>query len=174
MTNIRKRVDPPLRGAEADQLYGFLDYHRATLQMKAEGLDAAGLARSLSPSSMTLGGMLKHVAYVEDNWCSVFLHGNEMAAPWCDVDWKADPDWEWHSAASDPPDDLRALHESAVHRSRELVAGLDLDTLSVRRLHGADEPVALRWIVLHLIEEYARHNGHADLIRESIDGSVGE
>ena len=174
VTNLRERIHPPLRGDEADQLYGFLDYHRATLQRKAAGLDAAGLAQTLQPSSMTLGGMLKHLAFVEDNWFSLFLHGHERAAPWRDVDWKADPDWDWHSAASDDPKALRALHDDAVVRSRELAAGVGLDTLSVRRLHGVDQPVTLRWIVLHMMEEYARHNGHADLIRESIDGVVGE
>lgn len=174
MNSISERIDPPLTGDEASQLYGFLDYHRATLQLKAADLDAAGLAQTLPPSAMTLGGMLKHLAYVEDNWFSVFLHGNEMAEPWCDVDWKADPDWEWHSAAADSPGDLRAVHEEAVLRSRDLVAGKDLDTLSARRLRAEDDPVTLRWIVLHMIEEYARHNGHADLIRESIDGVVGE
>ena len=169
-----ERIDPPPAGDEAGQLYAFLDFHRATLQMKVAGLDAAGLAQTLPPSDMTLGGMLKHVALNEDNWFSVFLHGNEYAKPWCDVDWKLDPDWDWHSAGSDSPEHLRALHQDSVVRSRELVVGIDLDTLSKRKLGGADEPVTLRWIVLHMIEEYARHNGHADLIRESIDGSVGE
>ena len=143
-----ERIDPPPAGDEDSQLHGFLDYHRATLQMKAADLDATGLARTLPPSDMTLGGMLKHVALNEDNWFSVFLHGNERAEPWRD--------------------------DHAIGRSRELVAGMDLATLSARRLRGADEQVTLRWIVLHTTEEYARHNGHADLIRESIDGVVGE
>jgi hypothetical protein len=114
------------------------------------------------------------MALVEDNWFSVFLHGQPMARPWCDVDWKSDPDWEWRTAAEDDADALREQLATTVARSRELVAGLELDHESVRRVRSADEPANLRWIVLHMIEEYARHNGHADLLRESIDGSVGE
>ncbi len=171
---MRERPRPPLDGDESGQLYGFLDFQRATLQHKAAGLDAAGLARTLPPSTMTLGGMLKHMAYVEDNWFSVYLHGNEMCPPWRDADWKQDPDWEWHSAADDDPDELRAMLDAAVARSRDLVDGAGLDTMSARVLSQRGRPVNLRWIVLHMIEEYARHNGHADLIRESIDGSVGQ
>ena len=168
------RVHPPLDGDEAPQLHAFLDYHRATLLRKIDGLDAAGLAQPLAPSTMTLGGLVKHLAGVEDSWFSVVLHGHEPALPWRDVDWDADQDWEWHSAADDSPDELRALLGAAVERSRELTAGLSLDTLSVRRLRGVDRPATLRWILLHMLEEYARHNGHADLLREAVDGEVGE
>lgn len=169
-----ERTDPPLAGDEAGQLFGFLDYHRSTLRMKAAGLDRAGLSQRLEPSTMTLGGLLKHLAYVEDSWFTRFLHGRDYPRPWCDVDWKSDPDWEWHSAASDTPDALLAQHAESVERSRAAVAGMDLDSLSARRLRTEDRPVSLRWIALHMLEEYARHNGHADLIRESVDGSVGE
>jgi uncharacterized damage-inducible protein DinB len=168
------RVDPAPRADERAQLFAYLDYQRTTLHMKAAGLSAEQLTHRLSSSALTLGGLLKHMALVEDNWFSVFLHGNQKASPWCDVDWNADPDWEFHSAAADEPDVLREQLADTVDRSRELVAGLELEHESVRRLHGADEPANLRWIVLHMIEEYARHNGHADLLRESIDGTVGE
>ncbi len=169
-----ERVDPPLTGDEASQLYGFLDYQRATLRIKTDGLDAAGLSRRLPPSSLTLGGLLKHLAYVEDNWFSTVLHGHERALSWRDVDWTADRDCELTSAAHDSPEELRALFDASVVRSRELASGVGLDTRSARHLHGTDQPVSLRWIVMHMVEEYARHNGHADLIRESIDGQVGE
>jgi uncharacterized damage-inducible protein DinB len=168
------RVDPVPDADEATQLFGFLDYHRATLLIKTDGLDADQLARAHAPSTMTLGGLLKHLALVEDNWFSVFLHGHDPAEPWAGVDWDADNDWEWHTAADDDPDELRALYTDTVDRARGLVQGLPLDHLSVRRLRHEDRPANLRWIVLHMIEEYARHNGHADLLRESIDGSVGE
>jgi uncharacterized damage-inducible protein DinB len=169
------RPDPPVQGDELAQLHGFLDFQRATLQWKAAGLDADGMRRTLPPSTLTLGGLLKHMALVEDNWFSYFLIGNERLQPWRDFDWDADPDWEFRTAADDDPDDLRALLDDQVARSRQLVAGLPADTLSVRRMRGDDETQAtLRWIVLHMIEEYARHNGHADLIRESIDGQTGE
>jgi len=170
----RDRTDPAYDADEATQLYGFLDYHRATLLMKTEGLTAEQLATSHPPSTMTLGGMLKHLALVEDNWFSVFLLGNDYDAVWADVDWAQDPDHDWQSAAGDSPEELRALLTGTVERVRGLVDGVPLDQMSVRRLRSSDAPVNLRWIVLHMIEEYARHNGHADLIRESLDGSVGE
>ncbi|NUR06475.1 MAG: DUF664 domain-containing protein [Nocardioidaceae bacterium] len=174
MTDPTLRTDPPAVGSEAEQLRAFLDFHRATLQQKTAGLDAAGLAATLPPSTMTLGGLLKHMALVEENWFSYFFHDHPMGEPWASVPWDDDPDWEWRTAADDDPDDLRARHAAAAQRSRDLVAGVDLDRLSARRLRGSDERTTLRWIMLHMVEEYARHNGHADLLRESVDGSVGE
>ena len=171
---MTERTDPPPTADEATQLFAFLDYHRATLLMKTDGLDAEQLARRHPPSTMTLGGMLKHLALVEDNWFSVFLHGNEYDEVWADVDWVNDPDYDWQSATDDDPVELRRLYTDTVDRVRSLVEGVPLDQPSVKRLRRGDRPANLRWIVLHMIEEYARHNGHADLIRESIDGSVGE
>jgi|SRR4051812_19727226 uncharacterized damage-inducible protein DinB len=171
------RPEPPLAAGEAATLLGFLDYQRATLAWKCAGLDAAGLAATFAASSMTLGGLLKHLAFVEDLWCSRWLHGNEKAPPWDAVDWAADPDWDWDSAAGDTPDQLRTLWEDAVARSRPLVADAladgGLERLSRRTWPTGDAP-SLRWVLCHLIEEYARHNGHADLIRESVDGLTGE
>jgi hypothetical protein len=93
------------------------------------------------------------------------------------VDWRADPDWDWHSAAEDSPERLRTLWREAVARSREVVdqalAGGGIDRMSRRRWPDGRTP-SLRWILGHMVEEYARHNGHADLIRESIDGLTGE
>lgn len=172
--SVTQRTDPAYEADEATQLNGFLDYHRATLLQKTDGLDAQQLATTHPPSTMTLGGMLKHLALVEDNWFSVFLHGNDEVEPWASVDWEADVDWDWHSASDDDPEELRRLLTDTVDRCRGLVAGVPLEQLSVRRLSRVDQPVTLRWIVLHMIEEYARHNGHADLIRESIDGATGE
>ncbi|MDQ6640873.1 MAG: DinB family protein [Actinomycetota bacterium] len=168
-----ERTDPPYAGTESEQLFGFLDYHRATLLMKCDGLDAEQLNRTLAPSAMTLGGMLKHLALVEASWFSDRFAGNDEAEPWASVDWKADWDWDWHSAADDTPEELRALLEENVARSREAVVGADLDAMSARPTRRG-EHFSLRWIVLHMIEEYARHNGHADLLRESIDGVTGE
>lgn len=161
---------------ETATLLGFLDFQRATLEWKCAGLDAAGLAATTGVSTMTLGGMLKHLACVEEWWCSQVLHGLPEEAPWNTVDWKADRDWDWHSAAEDTPEQLRALWEETVARSRTLVkealADGGLDRLARRPL--SDGTPSLRWILVHLIEEYARHNGHADLIRESVDGLTGE
>jgi hypothetical protein len=100
------RPEPPLAADETATLLGFLEYQRATLAWKCAGLDAAGLGATVAASSMTLGGLLKHLAYVEDAWCSRWLHGRDRQPPWDTVDWKADPDWDWHSAAEDTPEQL--------------------------------------------------------------------
>jgi uncharacterized damage-inducible protein DinB len=179
MTDVDEhgRPEPPLAGDEAETLTGFLDYQRATLAWKCAGLDAAGLRAMTAASSMTLGGMLKHMALVEASWFSESLHGREPEPPWDTVDWDADCDWEWHTAAEDSPDQLLALWELAVTRSRLLTAEALLEgglgQLARRKWSDGRAP-SLRWILCHMIEEYARHNGHADLIRESIDGETGE
>ncbi len=170
------RTDPPVSADEVDTLRGFLDFHRATLEWKCAGLDAAGLATTVGPSPMTLGGLLKHLAHVEDKWFGHRLHGEELQPPFDAVDWSADPDWAWHSAAHDTPDELRRLWRRSVERSRTLVAGAledgGPDRLAARPLPDGQVP-SLRWILVHLVEEYAQHNGHAALIRESIDGRTG-
>jgi uncharacterized damage-inducible protein DinB len=168
------RTDPPLTGTETEQIFGFLDYQRATLVKKTAGLDAEQLNRTLPPSTMTLGGLLKHLALVEDYWFSYIFAGNDEARAFQGVDWDADPDWEWHSAASDRPVVLRSLLAEIVAHCRRVVEGEELSAPSVRADRRTGEHFTLRWIVLHMIEEYARHNGHADLIRESIDGQTGE
>jgi uncharacterized damage-inducible protein DinB len=179
MSNLDEhgRPEPPLAADETATLLGFLDFQRATLAWKCSGLDAAGLGATVGPSSMTLGGMLKHLAYVEDSWFSRWLHGHDRQPPWDTVDWKADPDWDWHSAAEDTPEQLRAMWQDTVDRSRSLVAqALDdggLERLARRAWPDGRSP-SLRWILVHMIEEYSRHNGHADLLRESVDGLTGE
>ncbi|WP_166352501.1 DinB family protein [Phytoactinopolyspora limicola] len=171
------RPEPPLNADESATLLGFLDYQRATLAWKTAGLDAAGLNATVGVSSMTLGGLLKHMAYVEDHWFSRTLRGNEPHPPWDTVDWSADQDWDWHSAASDTPEQLHTLWAAAVDRSRDFTAAAlaedGLET-TAKRAQRNGESFSLRWIVCHMIEEYARHNGHADLLRESVDGETGE
>jgi uncharacterized damage-inducible protein DinB len=172
------RPEPPIAAGETETLLGFLDYQRATLAWKCRGVDAAGLAVTIAASTMTLGGLLKHMALVEEGWFSRSLHGHDRSAPWDTIDWNADPDWDWNSAASDSPEELFALWEAAVERSRALTAdalatGDGLNQLAKRTWPDGTAP-SLRWIVVHMIEEYARHNGHADLLRESIDGETGE
>jgi len=171
------RPEPPLAADEAATLLGFLDYQRATLAWKCGGLDAAGLRATVGASSMTLGGLLKHLAYVEESWFSQSLHGRDRQPPWDTVDWAADPDWDWHSAAGDSPAQLVALWQATVARSRSLVAEALADGglgRLARRTWPDGRAPSLRWIVVHMIEEYARHNGHADLLRESVDGLSGE
>jgi len=171
------RPEPPIAADETTTLLGFLDYQRATLAWKCGGLDRAGLQATVGVSSMTLGGMLKHLAYVEDYWFSQRLDGNERRPPFDTVDWKADPDWDWHSAAQDTSEQLFALWQDSLSRSRSRVAEALADgglERPARRPWPNGEAPSLRWILVHMIEEYGRHNGHADLIRESVDGETGE
>jgi len=116
------RPEPPLASGETETLVGFLEYHRATFAWKCSGLDAEGLAASVGASALTLGGLLKHLAYYEDHWFSHRLRGNERQPVWNDDYWDADPYWEWNSAAEDTPDTLRTLWWDAVCRSRDLLA----------------------------------------------------
>ncbi|MBZ5739812.1 DinB family protein [Nocardioides mangrovi] len=174
MTADPTRLDPPVDGDERTLLLAYLDYHRATLRQKAGGLDAAQLAATLPPSEMTLGGMVKHLALVENNWFREVFLGEPMSEPWRSVDWDADWDWDWHSASDDTPEEIWALYEAMVADADGIIAAAGLDDLSAKRSRRTDRPFNLRWILLHMIEEYARHNGHADLIRESIDGTTGE
>ena len=172
------RVDPPLHGDEVAVLRSFLDYHRDTLRLKCEGLTQQQLAQQLPPSDMTLGGMMKHLAIVESSWFESVFAGGEYMPPFDSVDWDADRDWEWHTARDDSPEELLALFDEAVRRADAVVdtalARGGLEQESARRSRHEDSTFTLRWIVVHMIEEYARHNGHADLIRESIDGQTGE
>jgi hypothetical protein len=162
---------PPDSGDEAATLLGFLERQRATFAWKCGGLDATGLRATLGPSSMTLGGMLKHLARFEDDMSAEWLHGQDQVPPWDAVDWKADPAWDWRTAAEDPPERLYALWQDSAARSRSLFAKALADGGPARR--GGDALPTVRYILINMIEEYARHNGHADLIRESVDGLVG-
>jgi uncharacterized damage-inducible protein DinB len=164
---------PPLAASELDTLVGFLEFQRATLEWKVDGLDAAGMLATTAASTMTLGGIVKHMALVENIWFWRWLHGHERPAPWNAVDWDAEPDWEFESSVHDSPEELLALWRGAVDESRRLVAEAveqgGLDRLAVRTYPDGQAP-SLRWILVHMIEEYARHNGHADLLREAFDG----
>ncbi|WP_405779449.1 DinB family protein [Streptomyces sp. NBC_00859] len=163
--------------AEAAALRSVLERNRRTFAWKTSGLDAKALGATTAASSMTLGGLVKHVALVEADWLAVKLAGHEYGAPWDAVDFDADPDWEWRTGALDSPDDVYAVWRDAVERSRELVA-------QVVKERGLDGPAAFTWpdgrtptvrdMLLDMIEEYARHTGHADLLREAVDGRVGE
>jgi hypothetical protein len=168
---------PPVAGSEADTLRGSLDRQRATFEWKCDGLDAAGLQAKVGDSAITLGGLLKHLALIEDYYFTGKLLGRELGPPWDAVDFDADPDWEWRTAADDSPEELMTLWRAAVERSRAVVAealehgGLDQPA---RRPWPDGRAPSLRRLMIDLIEEYARHVGHADLIRESVDGLVGE
>jgi hypothetical protein len=171
------RPEPPIAGDEAAMLVGYLERQRATFAWKCGGLDTAGLRATLGASSMTLGGMLKHLARFEDDMSCEWLQGRGQRHPWNTVDWDADQAWDWRTAAEDSPEQLYARWRDAVARSRALFAealadgGLERPAMGITNAQG--EAPSLRYILLNMIEEYARHNGHADLIRESVDGLVG-
>jgi uncharacterized damage-inducible protein DinB len=174
MTHAIGRVDPPLAGTEQETLLGFLDYHRDTLMTKVDGLSQEQLGRDHPPSTMTLAGLVKHLAYVEDGWFHETFAGHQIPEPWNEVDWTDDPDWEWHSAVDDDPEALRAIWNTSVARSKEAVAAAESLEQPSKQTGREGRPFSLRWILCHMVEEYARHNGHADLLREAIDGSTGE
>ncbi|MFD6165245.1 DinB family protein [Oerskovia sp. NPDC060287] len=174
------RTDPPRSGDELTLLRGFLTFHRETLRWKTADLDATQLDQKHGPSTMTLGGMLKHLAFVESYWFTEIFQDGPALPPFDTVDWDADADWDWHSAAGETATELWGLLDRAIDASDAVVAqtladpeGAGLDTRSVRAARDGDR-WNLRWILIHMIEEYSRHNGHADLIREAIDGSAGE
>lgn len=170
-------TEPPVAGDEQAAVIGELERVRSYLGWKCGGVDAAGLRTTLGPSAMTLGGLLKHLALVEDHHFAKLLFDRPPGPPWDAVDFEADPDWEWTSAASDTPEQLMAMWTAAVERSRATTAaalaegGLDHVGAYVSR---SGESPNLRRILLDLIEEYARHVGHADLLRENVDGLTGE
>jgi uncharacterized damage-inducible protein DinB len=158
-------------------LLSVLERNRRTFAWKTSGLDENGLRATTAASSMTLGGLVKHMALVEADWLAVKLAGREYGAPWDGVDFDADPDWEWRTGALGPPDEVLRVWRAAVDRSRELVT-------QVIEERGLDGPASFTWpdgrtptvrvMILDMIEEYARHTGHADILREAVDGRVGE
>jgi uncharacterized damage-inducible protein DinB len=170
-----ERTDPDQVGDEITQLTQFLEFNRGTVVTKAEGLDHAGLNATHAPSEMTIAGIVKHLALVEDWWFHQIMGGRDEPEPWASAP-EDDPDWEWHSAGEDSLEELLTQYAESCARSRAVVAsfGGDLDATSVRRSRRTGEHFTLRWIFLHMLEETARHAGHADLLREAIDGATGE
>lgn len=167
--------EPALNGDEAATWFGSLERQRATFAWKVSGLDSAGLNARLGTSTMTLGGLIKHLAFVEDAKTGEFLTG-VWAGPW---DWarvSQDQESLWTSAAEDSPEELIALWQGAVMRSRAAfsVASADGSLGAPTLVSFEGEPVSIRRLLADLLEEYARHTGHADLLREAVDGLVGE
>lgn len=172
-----QRPEPAFSSDEVTMLRGFIDHYRATIRLQASGLSAAQLDQPLPPSDLTLGGMLKHLAFVEDYTTATKLSGSSPGEPWEAADWDSTEDWDFTSAAEDTPGELYALYDGAVERSRARLAaaladgGLD----QLVDISGPDgQHASLRRLVCDLIEEYGRHAGHADLLREAVDGLVGE
>jgi uncharacterized damage-inducible protein DinB len=169
-----ERKDPEYEAGELAMLGQFLDFHRATLMAKAGGLDGEGWRARVGASELTLAGLVKHLALVEDDWFTRVLLGRELPEPWASAPWDDDRDWEFHTAPNDSPDYVLGLYAEACERSRAAVAQVgDLDAVAAHTSRDGRE-ISLRWIMLHMLAETARHNGHADLLRESVDGATGE
>jgi hypothetical protein len=177
MTETASQPAPSKARTEAESLLSVLERNRRTFAWKTWGLDEEGLRATTAASAMTLGGLVKHVALVEADWLAVKLAGHQYGPPWDGVDFDADPDWEWRTGAQDTPEDVYTVWRDAVERSRGLVAEVIQD-------RGLDGPASFSWpdgstptvrtMLLDMIEEYARHTGHADILREAVDGRVGE
>jgi len=164
-----ERVDPPYEADERLMLESWLDFHRATLAMKCDGLSDDELReRSVPPSSISLLGLVRHMADVERNWFRWVLSGEHGAG----LFWTPEnEDGDFDDVEDAPVDEAFDAWREECANARQVAASLQLDDTGTRR-NG--ERVSLRWVLVHMIEEYARHNGHADFLRERIDGATGE
>ncbi|AUA15772.1 DUF664 domain-containing protein [Streptomyces sp. SID8382] len=164
-----ERTDAPRTADERTSLEGWLDFHRATLALKCEGLDDRQLREaSAPPSELTLLGLVRHMAEVERGWFRRALAQEDTPPIWYGEE---DPDGDFHFTDADTTEDAFAIWREEITKAKEAAAGRSLDDVITRPGRG---DYNLRWIYLHMIEEYARHNGHADLIRERIDGVIGD
>ncbi|HUZ20916.1 MAG TPA: DinB family protein [Acidimicrobiales bacterium] len=167
------RIDPPGVADERTMLESWLDYHRATLAMKCDGLEDPQLReRAVPPSTLSLLGLVRHMAEVERAWFRRFLGGEDAPYLYCARTADGDrDDGEFDDVeTAEVAEDFATWHEECEH-SRGVAASLpSLDVTAERR----GEVLSFRWVLVHMVEEYARHNGHADLIRQSIDGAVGD
>jgi uncharacterized damage-inducible protein DinB len=166
-----ERVDPPYESDEKAMLLAFLDYHRATLTWKCENLTPEQLAaRSMPPSTLSLLGIVRHLAEVERSWFDR-IEGIERPGIYFT---DAEPDLDIDGAVADPEVVRQAFADwhTEIDHSREVANRTPLDATFVHKRVAS--PISHRWVLLHMIEEYARHNGHADFLRESIDGATGE
>lgn len=176
MTWIAPQIDrrhEPYVGDERTMLAGWLNYHRDTLLHKCAGLTAAQLrTASVGPSTLTLLGLVRHMAEVERSWFRSRFAGEDVGDLYCSPD-NQDGDFDDVDTA-DPEADFAVFRAEIVQADRA-AAGRGLDeTFVLRRRDGRGDVISLRWVYLHMIEEYARHNGHADLLRERIDGVTGD
>ena len=163
------RTDPPKAADELATLSGFLDYLREAIVVKVTDLDDEAQRRPMTPSGVSLLGIVKHLAYVERYWFAHVFAGVDVSFPWTDED----PDADWRVEPNESSREVIDLYLAGCDRAREVVAASTPDQLSARS-GRAGEHFSLRWIVAHMIEETGRHAGHADILRELIDGRTGE
>ncbi|MDO8144824.1 MULTISPECIES: DinB family protein [unclassified Isoptericola] len=173
ITGSADRTRTPQVGDERETLLSMLAFQRDTIRWKCSGLSSEQLAQRHAPSALTLGGLLKHLAVVEAGWVNLTFAGGVEAPSWLDQWQRENEGWTFTTAAADSPAQLFAWLDESQRVTEQIVASAaGLDVLAVNPPEG-EGPYSLRWILLHLVQEYARHLGHADLIREAIDGSVG-
>ncbi|MEV7414051.1 DinB family protein [Streptomyces sp. NPDC089919] len=171
MTKI-ERSEPDTLAGEREMLDGWLDYHRATLALKCADLTDEQLRRQvLAPSELTLLGLTRHMAEVERYWFRDITLGEDVPDLYCTEE---DPDGDFHVTEEHTYAEAETARQEAIVRAREIAAARSLDEVSARRSRRTDEAFSLRWVYTHMIEEYARHNGHADMLREHIDGATGD
>ena len=167
------RPEPPTTGPERDTLTGFLGWHRGTLELKCSGLDAEALARqSVEPSSLSLLGLVRHMTEVERGWFRRLMAGQDAPPRYYSPE---DPDGDFDNVRPDPAmvaEAWQAWREEIAFADQFVAAAPSLDLIGKREDKWRG-PMSLRWVLNHMIEEYARHNGHADLLRERIDGTTG-
>jgi uncharacterized damage-inducible protein DinB len=162
------RTDVPRTGDERDLLRAYLDFHRETLALKCAGLSDDDLRRRTTPSSLSLLGLVRHMAEVERSWFRRVIDGQDVPLVWSP---EGDFQVAYDAAEADRAEAFEAWESEIEHARRVERAAASLDVVGVDRRSG--EEYSLRRVMVHLIQEYARHNGHADLIREGIDGAVG-
>ncbi|MDT9693571.1 DinB family protein [Streptomyces sp. P9(2023)] len=166
-----ERTEPSTTAGEREMLDGWLEFHRETLAAKCAGLDDAQLrTASAPPSDLSLLGLVRHMAEVERGWFRRVLSDDDSG--WI-YSTEEDRDGDFHPTAEDTFEEAHATWQAEIARARELAAPHDLDHVAPGR-HHSGRTYNLRWIYVHMIEEYARHNGHADLLRERIDGATGD
>ncbi|MGD9794264.1 MAG: DinB family protein [Acidimicrobiia bacterium] len=169
--SMGERDFPQVRtGDERTMLTSMLDWYRVGVVSKLAGLDQVGASRRLVASDTTIGGLVYHLALVEDSWFHQRFAGNDIGEPWSGVDWDATPNWEFENAHLLTVDELREGYEAACERSRQAVGDRSLDEMSA----STDGVFTLRWALVHMLEETARHLGHLDILREITDGVTGE
>ncbi|MEW2118865.1 DinB family protein [Streptomyces sp. NPDC005474] len=172
MTTQAPRSEPAQNADERTMLEGWLDYHRQTLAWKCEGLTDAQLrTASVEPSELSLMGLVRHMAEVERHWFRTVLTDERPGPIYFSEE---DPDGEFHLTEADTWEEAYGTWQAEIGIARRHAADFGLDDLSKGRGRHSDEPFNLRWIYTHMIEEYARHNGHADLLRERVDGTTGD
>ena len=170
--------EPPIDGTEAEHLLGALGRMRATVRWKADGLDEGGLRKRLASSDLSLGGLLLHLAMCEDYFLTTKLRGEELVEPWRELGHDGTDEWEFTTDAFSAAETYAIFDEAVVRNTRRLAdavaeGGCGLDLVAHVDDGNGNHP-RLRRLLCDLLEEYARHTGHADLLREAVDGRVGE